>query len=512
MTTARIRIAGRVLVYDPDKSVRSQVAELLLSEAKVPLFALSASNLEEAMRAAARQEFEVALLRTELSEAHELPELQQLRALNPSAEFVVVSATASLDVATACVRERVAGYTTIERLSTELVPLVEDALHQVESRRVSEGLERRYRNLVELTEVTVIALDASENIALFNRKASALTGIPQDEALLVSFVERCIVPRDRQRMREALAIVREESRVLEVEAGTITADGTRRVRWHMSPAREPGLLVYVIGIDVTDRIALEKRAADHEAMSAMGRLALNMAHEIRNPLNAAVLQLHMLSRHVEKLAVSDDEKETLRKRVTVVGDEIGRLNRLLSEFLDLSRPRAILREPVHVGRLVSDVLELEAERAGARGVRVVRELAADACIAIGDREKLKQVAINLVVNALDAMPEGGELRCSVMGYPEEVEMVFEDTGPGIPAENLEQVFETFFTTKPGGTGLGLAIVKQIIDQHAGRTVITSEVGVGTKVRVAIPTGRPLPARSSRSLLPEPMLDEDDDLG
>lgn len=499
------------MVYDHDKAVRAQVAELLLSESKMPLFALSAASLDEAVRAAGRQEFEVALVRCELSEAGALPELKRLRAMNPSAEFVVVSARPSLEVATACVAERVAGYTTLDRLDSDLVPMVEAALFQVESRRLGESMERRYRNLVELTEVTVIALDAEESIALFNRKAAALTGIPQDEALLVPFVERCIVQRDRARMREALAMVREETRVLEVEAGTITSNGgSRRVRWHMSPAREPGLAVYVIGIDVTDRIALEKRAADHEAMSAMGRLALNMAHEIRNPLNAAVLQLHMLSRHVEKLAIQIEEKAILRKRAAVVGDEIARLNRLLTEFLELSRPRAILREPVHVGRLVSDVLELETERAGSRGVRFVRELAADACIAIGDREKLKQVAINLVVNALDVMQDGGELRATVMGYPEEVEMTFQDTGPGIPPDDLEKIFESFYTTKPGGTGLGLAIVKQIVDQHAGRIEITSTLGQGTLVRVAIPTGRPLPARSSRSLLPEPMLDLDDD--
>src|SRR5262249_1885231 len=136
----------------------------------------------------------------------------------------------------------------------------------------------------------------------------------------------------------------------------------QRVRWHLAMAREAGdaaALVYGIGIDVSERRALEKRAADAEALSAMGTLALNLAHEIRTPPNAAVWRLHLLGRHVDKLGVDDETRRALMAKARIVGDEIGRLNRLLTEFLELARPRGVVRELVHLGKLVDDVLDLE---------------------------------------------------------------------------------------------------------------------------------------------------------
>jgi signal transduction histidine kinase len=230
-------------------------------------------------------------------------------------------------------------------------------------------------------------------------------------------------------------------------------------------------------------------AVDADAISAMGTFALNLAHEIRNPLNAAVLQLHLLERHLAKLAVDPDTRKALHKRTEIVGDEIARLNRLLTEFLELARPRGIASEPVHVGSLVDDVLDLERETAASAGVKIVREFAEGGCVAIGDRQKLKQVVIKLVMNALEAMREGGTLTARVGCDPSRVYLEIEDTGVGIEAGQLPSVFDPFFTTKEAGTGLGLSIVRKIVDQHAGHVHIESERGRGTRVRVDIPMGR-----------------------
>jgi signal transduction histidine kinase len=171
----------------------------------------------------------------------------------------------------------------------------------------------------------------------------------------------------------------------------------------------------------------------------------------------------------------------------------------LTEFLDLARPRGIAREPVHVGSLVGDVLDLENDAAQERGIAIVRDLAPDGCVAIGDREKLKQVVINIVVNAIEAMKQGGTLTARVATLPqtgpasqgtgERVVVEISDTGPGIEPQNLANVFDPFFTTKEAGTGLGLSIVRKIVDQHAGEVSIASEKGKGTRVLVRIPTGR-----------------------
>ena len=143
---------------------------------------------------------------------------------------------------------------------------------------------------------------------------------------------------------------------------------------------------------------------------------------------------------------------------------------------------------MHVGKLVDDVLDLERDAAEGRGITILRDIAADGCVALGDREKLKQVIINLVVNSIEAMKEGGTLTAKVSSAGEVV-VEISDTGAGIEPEVIANVFDPFFTTKEAGTGLGLSIVRKIVDQHGGTVHIESERGAGTRVRVSIPTGR-----------------------
>jgi signal transduction histidine kinase len=219
----------------------------------------------------------------------------------------------------------------------------------------------------------------------------------------------------------------------------------------------------------------------------MGGLALNLAHEIRNPLNAAVLQLHLLGRHVDKLAIDDEARLALQHKAKIVGDEIGRLSRLLTEFLELARPRAVVRERVAFGKLVSDVLDLEQGAASHRAVTIARDVAG--CSLAGDPEKLKQVVLNLVMNALESMPGGGTLSVRVACEEGQVLLSVADTGTGIDADALSHVFDPFFTTKEAGTGLGLSIVRKIVDQHTGEVRIETERGVGTRVTVVLPEGK-----------------------
>jgi signal transduction histidine kinase len=242
-----------------------------------------------------------------------------------------------------------------------------------------------------------------------------------------------------------------------------------------------------------ERRALEKRAADAEALSTMGTLAMNLAHEVRNPLNGAVLQLHLLERDIGKLQIEPETHGALLKRTEIVGAEIRRLNRLLTEFLDLARPRGIARVPVLLGPVVEEVLVLERDTAASYGVSIERDFDGEGCTAMGDREKLKQVVLNLVVNALEAMKVGGTLIAKTAREGQRVVLTIEDTGTGIEPAHVSEVFEPFFTTKEGGTGLGLSIVRKIVDQHGGDVRITSERGKGTRVTVVLPAEKPPPA-------------------
>ncbi len=452
-----------------------------------------AGDGNEARRVAEEEGFDVAIVDVKLPDVSGVDLIEPLRERARFSEVVLITGFASVDAAIAALRSGAFAFVLKSFRPEELISTVEQALTKVRLKRERDELERRYRDLVDVTDVLVVALDPENRVVLVNRKALDMARATEDVVLGRPFV-RLLPEGDRTKIEAALAGVRSQRKerdlaivVKEVETGM--SDIRRRVRWHLSPSRESGGLLYGVGIDVTERHALERRAADAEAISAMSTLALNLAHEIRNPLNAALLQLRLLGRDVDKLDCDAAHKDALKQRGTIVGDEIGRLERLLTEFLELARPRGIARQPVHVGRLVADVLELHAIPAQTHRVTLRTEIAHDGCVAIGDVEKLKQVVVNLVVNALEAMKEGGELVARVQPIADAVVVSVEDTGPGVSPEHLESIFDPFFTTKPAGTGLGLSIVRKIVDQHGGDVRIDSEPGHGTRVHVRIPAGR-----------------------
>jgi signal transduction histidine kinase len=505
------RPRGRVLIVDDNvelvetlQAVLSRVAPEGARAEAVRLEVVTASRGEEALAIARSQGFDVAIVDVKLPDTSGVDLIRPLRAASPFGEVVLITGFASVDAAIGALRSGAFAFVLKSFRPEELISTVDQAMTKVRLKRDREELERRYRTLVQLTDVLAVAADADNRVFLFNRKAAQLSGVPAAVALGQDFIERFIPEGDRLRARDAILVARTGDRASEVETGLIASSDSalassvepgvppRRIRWHLSSARK-GLeagLVYAVGIDVTERRLLEKRAADAEALSTMGTLAMNLAHEVRNPLNAAVLQLHLLERHLGKLQIDPETRAALRKRTEIVGAEIGRLNRLLTEFLDLARPRGISHELVHVGSLVEDILALERDTAASSGVTIERDLEAEGCVAIGDREKLKQVVINLVVNALEAMKGGGTLAAKVACDTGRVVLTIEDNGVGIEPALLSEVFEPFFTTKEGGTGLGLSIVRKIVDQHGGHVRIESQRGKGTRVTVAIPARRP----------------------
>jgi signal transduction histidine kinase len=244
-------------------------------------------------------------------------------------------------------------------------------------------------------------------------------------------------------------------------------------------------MIYAVGTDVTERLQLERRAAEAEALAHMGTLAAGLAHEIRNPLNAAGLQLHLLARHVERL--QDEERAPLRTRVDIVASELKRLERLLSDFLELARPRPIAREPVDLHGLLTEVSAFLEPAAQERRVGIVRQLAPG--MAVGDRARLKQVFHNLLLNAMEATAEGGQVAIECSRDASDAGFVvvsIADNGRGIPLPTLERIFEPFFTTKEAGTGLGLTIVRQMVQRHGGSVDIESAEGRGTRVTIRLP--------------------------
>jgi PAS domain S-box-containing protein len=485
-------VATRVLILDDNVALAENLRDIL-SGAGLGIEATVAVSAARGLECARERPFDVAIVDLKLPDASGVDLVAPLRAAMPRCEIILLTGNATVESAIAAIRAGAAGFILKSFGPDELVATVEQALERAALRRERELYEKRYRALVNAAEVLIVGLDASGRVVFFNPKLAALVGQSEEGALGREFIGSWVDPVDHKRFRAALAEARDGEPARELEIGMTDRDGAvRRVRWHLSAVRDEGPStpdhIYGIGIDTTAKRALERRAASAEALNAMAPLALGLAHEIRNPLNAAVLELHLLSRSIERLPEAA-QRDPMRRRVEVVEGEIRRLERLLTEFLELARPRAPSREPLDLVGVVEEVLDLEREAALRCKVTVNRRLEAPAWV-LGDVEKLKQVMLNLVVNALDAMPDGGELTASVRAKGDATILSLKDTGKGIDPRILAEVFDPFFTTKPAGTGLGLAIVRKIIEQHGGTVALATAEGEGTTIEVSLPSATP----------------------
>lgn len=234
---------------------------------------------------------------------------------------------------------------------------------------------------------------------------------------------------------------------------------------------------------------LEAFAFQAEKLASLGRLAASVAHAIRNPLTAVKLRLYSVRR-----AIGDKPK--LVSKMQVISEEINRLESVLRNFLDFSRPPALNLQPQNVAVLMDKSLELMCHQLQHRRIEVIRNEEIGLPLVVADADQLKEVFLNLLTNAADVMTEGGTIRIgtSVESNADGRRMVVvrvRDSGPGVPPELAQRVFEPFYSTKEDGTGLGLCISAQIVERHGGRLTLEPVDGPGACFAVRIPAGQDL---------------------
>jgi len=263
------------------------------------------------------------------------------------------------------------------------------------------------------------------------------------------------------------------------------ADG-RRVQVSLDFIQEKGTS---IGALLTMRDAESVRRIEDEIeisrrLSASGRLTRGVAHEVKNPINAIVLHLQLLQNKLQR-----DDPETGR-HMDIIGNEIRRLDRVVQILVDFTRPRDLRLEEVDMRKILEGVLALAAPEAARQGVRIVQQLPNpdEALMVRVDSDLMKQAILNLVMNGVQAMTEGGTLTLLAKRDDEMVLAEVLDQGSGIPPEAREKIFELYFTTKgeQGGSGIGLAQTYQIMQWHYGSVEFDSIVGAGTTFRLRLP--------------------------
>jgi PAS domain S-box-containing protein len=244
----------------------------------------------------------------------------------------------------------------------------------------------------------------------------------------------------------------------------------------------PRRWVQLICVDISDRKRLESQLIQSEKMAAIGQLAAGIAHELRNPLAIVMNALYDLGQIVD--GTNGEVAEDLR----IAEEEIGRAQAIIKNLLEFSRESAAELERLDVNELLERTLQLMQKYLQDNGVRVRTALGPiPPCLA--NANAMRQIALNLITNAVQAMPQGGELtlRTAAVGT-NQIRIEVHDTGVGIPAEHLQDIFNPFYTTKaPGqGTGLGLSVVHSILKRYHGDIRVASEVGVGTTFTIDLP--------------------------
>ena len=239
---------------------------------------------------------------------------------------------------------------------------------------------------------------------------------------------------------------------------------------------------------------LEERLRRADRLAALGTMAAGIAHDIRNPLTSILIFSQLMSLH-------HDDPDVREKFNRVVPRELERVQAVIEDMMELARPATMHREPVSINELLTQVLELYEGQASGQSIKIVREYDQDLPLCMADRKRLHRCFSNIVSNALQAMPSGGDLslRTSLASTtllpnpghvdprPEPaVRVVISDTGQGIPADRLSRIFDPFFTTKEKGMGLGMAITHRIVEDHKGTIDVHSEEGLGTTFTVHLP--------------------------
>ncbi|WJH35045.1 ATP-binding protein [Paenibacillus sp. CC-CFT747] len=231
--------------------------------------------------------------------------------------------------------------------------------------------------------------------------------------------------------------------------------------------------------DITERFELEQQIINSEKFSAIGRLAAGLAHEIRNPLTSIMGFIQLL---LERFR----DQESERKYLDLVHKELKNVNKLVSDFVVMAKPSTPDRRECILQELILDTVNLMKSQAILNDTQLIPELRPFPVKVFVDPIQIKQVFVNVIQNALDAMPRGGTITVQVKDYQDKVKISITDTGIGMTEEERNKVLNPFFSTKENGLGLGLSVCYRIVENHKGMMIIHSQKGVGTRFDIILP--------------------------
>jgi PAS domain S-box-containing protein len=359
------------------------------------------------------------------------------------------------------------------------------------------GKLREERNKAQqylnIAGVIIVAINDKGIVSLINRKGCSVLGYTEEEIMGKNWFDLCVPERDRKERKDTLKKVMagEVEETEDYENSIITKSGEEKIiAWHNATLTdEKGHIIGTLssGEDVTQRKQTEEELIRSEKLVCIGQLAASVAHEVNNPLAGVLVYIKLLlKKYTEKKLQADVTEKQLLK----MEQELQRTSRIIRNLLDFSRQSEPNMRAVEINNVIEAALQLVGHQISLENIKLEKELDEQLPLVLADFDKIQQVLINIIMNAIQAMPDGGNLEITTsvakvikIGESDKntVRIDISDTGVGISKENLSKLFTPFFTTKEKGkgVGLGLPVVHGIIEQHKGKIEVNSEPDVGT---------------------------------
>jgi PAS domain S-box-containing protein len=341
---------------------------------------------------------------------------------------------------------------------------------------------------IENTNEGFVTIDERHRVIVFNKAAEQIFGYTRKE-IIGKDLKLILGPECTEGHKKAVA------RFIETKTPKLIGHQTEFLATRKNGERFPlsisfsvseiGGKYFFTGIiqDLTETKALREQIAKSEQLAALGRLVGEISHEIKNPL----VLIGGFARQLLKNA--SDEKS--QSKLKIISDEVQRLENLLLELREIYRPRNLSIRSININTLLQEMYSLSQEDCQSKAITLDLESDQDPLWVEGDPEKLKQVFLNLIKNAIEAMDKGGRLVIRSRLSGDQVEIAVIDNGPGIQPKDRAKLFTPFFTTKQRGTGLGLSVSKKIIEDHSGGSLnLESQEGRGTIVKITLPLAAP----------------------
>ena len=359
------------------------------------------------------------------------------------------------------------------------------------------GRMREERNKAQqylnIAGVIIVAINDDGIVSLINKRGCDVLGYTEEEIIGKNWFDLCVPESDRKERKDTFQKVMagKTDEAEDYENSIITKSGEDRIiAWHNTTIRdEKGHIIGTLssGEDITKRKQTEEELIRSEKLASLGQLAASVAHEVNNPLAGIMVYVKLLlKKYNEKKLQTEKSEEQLLK----MDKELDRTTRIIRNLLDFSRQSEPNIRPVKINKVVEAALQLVGHQINLENIKLERKLDDQLPLVLADFDKIQQVLINIIMNAIQAMPEGGSLTITTSvadgveigeALKKTVRIDITDTGAGISKENLSKLFTPFFTTKEKGkgVGLGLPVVHGIIEQHKGKIEVNSELDVGT---------------------------------